>query len=57
LLCTRLVALSGVFALSLVALGCGGSDSDTGDGSGDFRVGLEAPLSTAGRSEVTALGE
>jgi branched-chain amino acid transport system substrate-binding protein len=45
LLCTRLVALSGLFALSLVALGCGGSDSDTGDGSGDFRVGLEAPLS------------
>lgn len=39
-------------SLVLAATGCGGSSSD-GDGSGTFRVGLEAPLS----GEQSVLGE
>ncbi len=47
-----LVAALVLFSFGLIATGCGGSDSD-GDGSGTFRVGLEAPLS----GEQAVLGE
>ncbi len=47
-----LVAALALLSFGLVATGCGGSDSDE-DGSGTFRVGLEAPLS----GEQAVLGE
>jgi branched-chain amino acid transport system substrate-binding protein len=48
-------ALCLLAAAAFLAAGCGGSDSDTGstEGSGSFRLGLEAPLS----GEQSVLGQ